>query len=144
VLVLSFFVFFSCVALADLFDSHSPLFLSLLVFLSGEVWARQVNFPADEGGFLGYGFSYLYRRSLWESVNGFPDKDLGEDIDFIKAIQAQGRAKLDYFSDERGIAVKFFHSKCSSGIVSQYVLPHFVAKSLFGEEILSYIQSAPA
>lgn len=80
---------------------------------------------------LGYGFSYAYRRSLWEKAP-FPDRDHNEDGEFsLKAIE-QG-ARLAGMHDTQGLCLHYLHQGSSSSCFSQYHLPGALLHRLFPE-----------
>ena len=77
--------------------------------------------------YLGFGFSYVYRKTLWEAV-GFPGI-LGEDQVFAE--EAERRYRLCHFPDETGLCLHIVHRSSSSGCLPQYVLPRFLLPGLF-------------
>lgn len=77
--------------------------------------------------YLGFGFSYVYRKSLWESI-GFSG-GLGEDQIFIEG--AESRFRLSHFIDETGLCLHILHGSSSSACMPQYVLPRFLLPRLF-------------
>lgn len=86
-----------------------------------------------ENGFnnlhLSFGFSYVFRRRVWEAVP-FEEIDFGEDGHFIEAAIAAGHphALLD---DRDGLAMHVMHRFNTSKSFPQYVLPDFMAERLF-------------
>lgn len=89
------------------------------------------------GNHLGYGFSYVYRRRVWERVQ-FPDVSWNEDGPFIAAAQDTGEVVC--LPDTSGLTLHILHEENSSRCFPQYVLPQFVMDSMF-PHITSYWQS---
>lgn len=82
---------------------------------------------------FGYGFGYIYRRRVWESVR-FPDISLAEDGPF--AMLASTRFKVDGVLDPGGLALHVIHNGNSSRCYPQYVLPNHLVLNMFGAERL--------
>jgi glycosyltransferase involved in cell wall biosynthesis len=79
---------------------------------------------------LGFGFSYVYKRLLWDSVK-FIDIDWNEDGEFIKA--ATTEESRAYVSDRIGLCLHLFHSSNSSRCFPQFLIPPFLVERLFPE-----------
>jgi glycosyltransferase involved in cell wall biosynthesis len=79
--------------------------------------------------YLGYGFTYVYRRRVWE-VNPFSARDWGEDADFVKA--AAARFQLLSIGDQTALVLHVLHANSTSSCFPQYHLPTFLAPVLFG------------
>jgi glycosyltransferase involved in cell wall biosynthesis len=77
---------------------------------------------------LGYGFTYVYRRALWEA-NPFKAMDWGEDMQFVTA--AAARFRLISLEDQTGLVLHVLHANSSSSCFPQYRLPPYLAESLF-------------
>eukprot|EP00298_Acanthocystis_sp_HF-20_P001174 c11570_g1_i1.p1 GENE.c11570_g1_i1~~c11570_g1_i1.p1 ORF type:complete len:351 (+),score=103.33 c11570_g1_i1:23-1054(+) len=95
-------------------------------------------FPSTESHFFGFGFTYVYTKKLFETVSGFPDKPAAEDYPFVESAKNK-KLKVRHFIDEKGIALKLFHQKCSSNLLSQYRLPSFTLEPIFGSNISNYL-----
>ncbi|HSX26996.1 MAG TPA: glycosyltransferase [Chlamydiales bacterium] len=67
----------------------------------------------------GYGFSYLYRKSLWKECP-FEDMNGGEDYNFITRARTFDK-KLIHIPDYNHIAVHTLHPKSTSQIFPQYL-----------------------
>jgi glycosyltransferase involved in cell wall biosynthesis len=87
----------------------------------------------------GYGFSYLFRRSVFDSGAGpatgvaparFPARSFGEDLPFVVALRAAG-ATIRHLDDDAGLVVHLLHNRNSSVIFPQYRLPRALAARLF-------------
>jgi glycosyltransferase involved in cell wall biosynthesis len=78
---------------------------------------------------LGYGFSYVYKRTLWEKVQ-FPDVEFAEDLEFMKSALALG-CYSHFAHDTTGVCVHIIHGANLSGCFPQYVLPDFLLESIF-------------
>lgn len=77
---------------------------------------------------MGFGFSYVYRRSLWESIK-FPDVDISEDGQFILAASQTRRIVL--LPDTKGLCLHIVHGANVSQCFPQFVLPPFMVDSIF-------------
>ena len=80
--------------------------------------------------YAGYGFSYVYRKAVWEATP-FPDIDFNEDGLFIQAARQRGFS-FDHFADNKGICLhQLGHGNSSAHCYSQYLLPSFLLGQLF-------------
>jgi hypothetical protein len=78
---------------------------------------------------LAYGFTYVYRRKVWEA-HPFPACDLGEDTDFVAA--AAATFPVLSMEDQSGLVLHLLHANSASSCFPQYHLPTFLLQSLFG------------
>ena len=81
-----------------------------------------------DNALIGFGFSYAYRRDIWEKVK-FPNREFGEDRRFIEAVMAIG-GRLYQFADTTGICVHILHKSNMSYCFPQYRLPPFMIDRL--------------
>lgn len=86
----------------------------------------------------GYGFTYAFRRRAWETAR-FPDQDIGEDYEFVKALFAAG-LRLKHFPDYQGLVLHCLHPSNTSRIFPQYVLPTPLVYTLFGPEVEPFVR----
>ena len=93
-----------------------------LVFLSDG------NNQGFETNHLGFGFSYAFRRSVWEAVP-FPDIDWNEDGAF--ASRAQADFVVDGIHDTSGLCLHYLHPGSTSRCFPQHRLPGFLFSQLF-------------
>jgi glycosyltransferase involved in cell wall biosynthesis len=81
----------------------------------------------NEAGFhdnhYGFGFSYVYRKKVWEKA-GFQDVDFNEDGLFSRA--ARNEFSVDGFPDTTGLTLHYLHEKSSSRCFPQYLAPEFM------------------
>nr|WP_207801866.1 glycosyltransferase [Phenylobacterium hankyongense] len=86
----------------------------------------------NNGGFadneLGFGFSYAFRKAVWEAAP-YPDVDFDEDGQFAR--QARERFRIDGVYDRTGVALHYLHNRSSSRCFPQYELPKFQAELIF-------------
>ncbi|TWA76541.1 glycosyl transferase family 2 [Azospirillum brasilense] len=94
--------------------------------------------PPSDDNLLGYGFSYAYRRSVWEAVR-FPPVNACEDAPFMKA--ARERFRVAAFPDAEGLCLHTLHARSTSLCLPQYELPSLLLERLFGPEIAAYTGS---
>jgi hypothetical protein len=78
--------------------------------------------------YLGYGFSYVYKKQVWER-GPFPDVNWNEDAPF--ATQANACFKLGHFKDSDGLCLHILHKNSTSRCFPQYCLPAFLIDKLF-------------
>jgi len=88
---------------------------------------------------LAYGFTYVYRRKIWEA-NPFPARDLGEDTAFVAA--AAAAFPVLSMEDQTGMVLHVLHANSTSSCFPQYRLPGFLVQSMFGpyRELLDYLR----
>ena len=77
----------------------------------------------------GYGFSYFYKKSCWESTN-FPDRDIGEDSLFLEQLITRGY-KTQLALDTEAICLHVIHKGNTSRCFPNYILPEFFLQKLF-------------
>ncbi len=95
------------IAGADHFDQN---------FLTSTIW--------------GFGFSYLYRKSVYPKIIFTPEDSFGEDLHFIQKIKREGLL-CRAINDTQGLAAHVIHGSNMSRIFPQFRLPAFVSKRLF-------------
>ena len=86
---------------------------------------------------LGYGFSYVYRREVWEAQPFPDDANWGEDAPF--ALAAAKSFRLSHFRDVRGICVHLLHGGNTSRCFPQYRVPAFVLRRIFPAALGEYL-----
>lgn len=82
------------------------------------------------GNLWGYGFSYVYRRSIYPNITFEPQDNLGEDLHFVQKIKKAEllcRAVLD----TEGLALHVIQSSNTSRVFPQYILPPFIIEKFF-------------
>ena len=77
----------------------------------------------------GYGFSYVFRRSVYGAVR-FPDLTLGEDGAFANALRRSGR-RIVHMQDRDVSVVHLLHGRTTSMAFPQYRLPPGLEQRLF-------------
>jgi glycosyltransferase involved in cell wall biosynthesis len=87
--------------------------------------------------YLGYGFSYVYRKEVHHSVK-FEDTKGVEDKAFIKAVNQKFRIR--HFVDEEGMVLHILHYNNLSICLPQYVLPTFLLKRIFPKGIEEFLR----
>lgn len=102
------------------------------------------NNAALADNYLGFGFTYVYRRRVWEA-NRYADVNWGEDIQFVRA--AAPRFRLASVADASGLVLHILHPQSSSSCFPQYHLPEFLVPVLmppFAAEFEALRHSAKA
>ena len=79
----------------------------------------------------GYGFTYLYKKKVWERGR-FPAVNFGEDYVFARKAAEHGFARA-VAPDQEGLALHVLHGSNTSQMFPQYAIPRFVAGKLFGD-----------
>ena len=109
-------------------------------------WGRTVrayvdapDTPSADDNLIGYGFSYAYRRSVWEAVR-FPPVNACEDAPFMKAVRE--RFRFTAFPDADGLCLHTLHPRSTSLCLPQYELPTILLERLFGPEVAPYAGQA--
>lgn len=87
---------------------------------------------------LGYGFSYVYRRSVWERSR-FPDVNFDEDTTFLKDAISKG-ANVALLRDTMGIVLHLLHGANASICLPQYNLPRFALTRFFPADVEEFIK----
>lgn len=82
---------------------------------------------------LGFGFSYVFRKSLWREAR-FPDQNFGEDGAFVRAALAAG-GRLQHFVDTSGLCLHILHQGNTSRCFPQYMLAPFMLDRYFPPEV---------
>ena len=91
-----------------------------------------------KNNWLGYGFSYVFRKSMWEAAP-FPPVQYASDFGFIAAGLARG-AKLETFPDTDGLVLHVLRTDNMSKSFPQYLLPDFMLEKLFGAGVVPLIE----
>jgi glycosyltransferase involved in cell wall biosynthesis len=86
-----------------------------------------------KNNWLGYGFSYVFRKSAWQAAP-FPDVEYASDYGFVAAAIAAGQ-RFDHFADTQGLCLHVLRRDNMSKSFPQYLLPDFMLEKLFGGEL---------
>jgi glycosyltransferase involved in cell wall biosynthesis len=78
----------------------------------------------------GYGFSYVYKKSIW-CGSGFPDLNWNEDVTFVHAAGQDISIKM--IPDQIGLCLHLVHDESTSKCFPQFLLPRFLLDHLFSE-----------
>ncbi|HEY0465859.1 MAG TPA: glycosyltransferase family A protein [Polyangiaceae bacterium] len=97
------------------------------------------NAKAFETHYAGFGFSYVYRKALWQSTP-FPEQDVNEDYGMVSAALAKG-CKLDHFADTQGLCLHILRQDNTSVCYPQYVLPDFILAKMFPPEVAEQLRA---
>jgi len=92
--------------------------------------------PPDnmKNNYAGYGFSYVFKKSMWETAP-FPHVEYASDFGFVSAAMAKG-CRLDHFADRDGLCLHILRRDNMSKSFPQYLLPDFMLEKLFGASAL--------
>jgi glycosyltransferase involved in cell wall biosynthesis len=88
------------------------------------------NNAALADNYLGYGFTYVYRRRVWEATP-FAAVDWGEDAQFVRS--AAARFKVLSVAEQSGLVLHVLHAQSTSSCFPQFHLPTFLVPSMFGD-----------
>jgi glycosyltransferase involved in cell wall biosynthesis len=88
--------------------------------------------PPDnmKNNYAGYGFSYVFKKSMWEKAP-FPHVEYASDYGFVAAALAKG-CRLDHFADTEGLCLHILRRDNMSKSFPQHLLPDFMLEKLFG------------
>jgi glycosyltransferase involved in cell wall biosynthesis len=86
-----------------------------------------------KNNYAGYGFSYVFRKSMWESAP-FPHVKYASDYGFVAAALAKG-CRLDHFADTDGLCLHVLRKDNMSKSFPQYLLPDFMLEKLFAADL---------
>ena len=87
----------------------------------------------------GYGFSYVYRKSLYPTIQFYPEDNWGEDLRFLHQVGQAGHM-CQAIPDTQGLVMHIIHSSNTSRMFPQYHLPTFVIEALFPEALKHHLQ----
>jgi glycosyltransferase involved in cell wall biosynthesis len=77
----------------------------------------------------GYGFSYVLRRSIFETMR-FPDQNFGEDLALARLLRERG-GRIVHIQDARQSVIHMMHGRTTSMVFPQYRLPPGLVSQLF-------------
>jgi len=109
--------------------SRNPMTGMMITGSGGAAWVNN---------HLGYGFSYVFRKSAWRKAP-FPDQNFGEDSGFIGAALAAGCC-VNHFVDTDGLCLHILHPGNTSRCFPQYVLPPFMFDRYFPSEARAMLE----
>ena len=84
---------------------------------------------ALQDNYLGYGFGYIYRKSVWQT-NPYPDINYGEDTAMVCSALRQG-LHISGVLDTEAICLHYVHSQSTSICFPQYHLPSIAMPKIF-------------
>jgi glycosyltransferase involved in cell wall biosynthesis len=88
---------------------------------------------AMKNNYAGYGFSYVFKKSMWETAP-FPPVKYASDFGFVSAALAKG-CRLDHFADTEGLVLHILRKDNMSKSFPQYLLPDFMLEKLFPADL---------
>jgi glycosyltransferase involved in cell wall biosynthesis len=86
-----------------------------------------------KNNYLGYGFSYVFKRSGWQSAP-FPPVEYASDYGFVAGAIAKG-CKFDHFADTSGLCLHILRRDNMSKSFPQHLLPEFMLEKLFPADL---------
>jgi glycosyltransferase involved in cell wall biosynthesis len=92
-----------------------------------------------KNNYAGYGFSYVFKKSMWE-IAPFPHVKYASDFGFVSAALAKG-CRLDYFADTEGLVLHVLRKDNMSKSFPQYLLPDFMLEKLFPADLSALLES---
>jgi glycosyltransferase involved in cell wall biosynthesis len=105
------------------------------VFQSKKPLGLVKGMGANDSFVRGYGFSYVYRKKVWEALP-FPDRNHGEDYAWVSEFDSSVRIHSSI--DDIGLVLHFIHLSNTSRCFPQYILPGTLLRRLFGTSVLRY------
>lgn len=82
-----------------------------------------------KNNYAGYGFSYVFKKSVWEKAS-FPPVKFASDYGFVADALAKD-CRLDHFADTEGLCLHVLRKDNMSRSFPQYLLPDFMLEKLF-------------
>ncbi len=82
---------------------------------------------------FGFGFSYVFRKSMWER-QPFPLAAYASDSGFVGAAMAKG-SRITHFADTEGLCLHILRTDNMSRSFPQYLLPDFMLEKLFSSAV---------
>jgi len=97
--------------------------------------------PPDnmKNNYAGYGFSYVFKKTMWEAAP-FPHVKYASDFGFVSAAMAKG-CWLDHFADTEGLCLHVLRKDNMSKSFPQYLLPDFMLQKLFPADLSALLES---
>lgn len=92
-----------------------------------------------KNNYAGYGFSYVFKKSMWETAP-FPHVKYASDFGFVAAARDKG-CRLDHFADRKGLCLHVLRTDNMSKSFPQYLLPDFMMEKLFPADLSALIES---
>lgn len=102
------------------------------------IMLSEANAKAFETHYAGFGFSYVYRKAVWQQTP-FSDRDMNEDYEFVRLAMQKGR-RLDHFADTTGLCLHVLRHDNTSVCFPQYVLPDFMLARMFPQEVAELLR----
>lgn len=87
---------------------------------------------------LGYGFSYVFRKTMWETAP-FPPVQYASDSAFVMAAMARG-CRIEHFADREALCLHILRTDNMSRSFPQYLLPGFMLEQLFGAPVMPLLE----
>jgi glycosyltransferase involved in cell wall biosynthesis len=96
--------------------------------------------PPDtmKNNYAGYGFSYVFKKSMWEKAP-FPHVEYASDYGFVAAALIKG-CRLDHFADTDGLCLHVLRKDNMSKSFPQYLLPDFMLEKLFAADLSALLE----
>lgn len=91
-----------------------------------------------KNNYAGYGFSYVFRKAVWETAP-FPHVKYASDYGFVSAALAKG-FRLDHFADQEGLCLHILRRDNMSKSFPQYLLPDFMLEKLFPVDLSALLE----
>jgi hypothetical protein len=91
----------------------------------------------------GYGFSYVFRKSIYSRAQFDRSMDTRQDFAFVTECRRAG-IRMGCVPDEHGLVVHIIHNSNTSRAFPNYRLPRFMMSKVFGPDLQKYVaRSAP-
>jgi len=103
-----------------------------------DAFVNQVPPENMKNNWLGYGFSYVFKKSMWEAAR-FPEVEYASDYGFVRDAIAKGQ-RFDHFADTQGLCLHVLRTDNMSKSFPQYLLPDFMVEKLFGAGVRPLLQ----
>jgi glycosyltransferase involved in cell wall biosynthesis len=139
-LVHDLFCYWDTAKVADVhlaLDSHAPVkptYTAQIPQRDREDWALRNQ--------VGFGFSFVFRRKVWERVPYEPIGH-GEDFKFVFGALDAG-FRVSFKTDQSGLALVLRHPNDRTVVFPQFTLPNFLLPVIFGKPLTDYLLVDPS
>ena len=111
----------------DLMQKTGPHYCCDATGVTAAMFTPENNQALDKTHF-GYGFSYIFKKKVWEATK-FPAINWNEDGEF--SLHAQSKFKVTGVHDTTGLCLHILHPDSTSRCYPQYHIPKFLFQRLF-------------
>ena len=90
-----------------------------------------------KNNYVGYGFSYVFKKSMWATAP-FPHVKYASDYGFVSAALSKG-CRVHHFADTEGLCLHVLRKDNMSKSFPQFLLPDFMLAKLFPADLSAFL-----